>query len=159
MGATLLLHGSLKCRADDRPLHMSSKGLSLKNRCCCEFCEWSLSARRCCLPACCLTHTGGIHQNNETLCGSVLTAALRYRSNTLQNIHRSGLLNHMLSLSQQRSGAGAAVKKLMYTSCCCYVPILSKKGFLLSCSVNALLNADLNMSLIPLKHLKGLFLL
>lgn len=47
----------------------------------------------------------------------------------------------------------------MYASCCCYVPILSKKGFLLSFSVNALLNADLNMSLIPLKHLKGLFLL
>lgn len=94
------------------PCTWAQRAPSLKNRCCCEFCEWSLSARCWCLPACCLTHTGGIHQNNETLCGSVLTAALRYPSNMLQNIHRSRLLNHMLSLSLKRSrGWRCSLKK------------------------------------------------
>lgn len=51
----------------------------------------------CCLGARGLLHVGGTHQNNETLCGSALTAAAGFSSSPAQRrARRDVALNHSL---------------------------------------------------------------
>lgn len=64
------------------------------------FFKAGASARRwcCCLGACGWLHVGGTHQNNETLCGSALTAAAGFSSSPalLRKARRGVALNHSL---------------------------------------------------------------